>query len=274
MPNPPRKLAFVLAATEQGTLIVNRFDRHEVAPDRTDGVGHQLLDRAAFDPAEVDLALDLLELRRATAGDGVVAVDCGANLGVHAISWARRMTGWGEVIAIEAQERIFYALAGNIALNNCFNARALHAAVGDCAGTLRIPTPDHLAPASFGSLELRPRPGGEFIGQAVAYTQDRLVPVPALRLDDLRLARLDLLKIDVEGMEPEVLAGAAATIRTTRPLILVEHFKTGRETLAATLHALGYAVADRGLDFLAVHADDPCADQLRTHTALQWLPPA
>ena len=67
------------------------------------------------------------------------------------------MTGWGQVLAFEAQERIYYALAGNIAINNCFNARALHAAVTSEAGRMKIPAPDYLAPASFGSLELRKR---------------------------------------------------------------------------------------------------------------------
>lgn len=35
------------------------------------------------------------------------------------------MAGWGAVIGIEAQQSIFYALAGNIAINNCFNAKAV-----------------------------------------------------------------------------------------------------------------------------------------------------
>ena len=47
-------------------------------------------------------------------GDGVVAVDGGANIGVHTIEWATAMTGWGSVIAIEPQERIYYALAGTL----------------------------------------------------------------------------------------------------------------------------------------------------------------
>ena len=88
------------------------------------GVGHQILETAAFDPMEVKMVLDLLAMRRRHYGDGVLAIDCGANIGVHTIEWANRMHGWGRVIAIEAQERLFYALAGNIAINNCFNARA------------------------------------------------------------------------------------------------------------------------------------------------------
>jgi hypothetical protein len=74
------------------------------------------------------------------------------------------MNGWREVIAIEAQERVFYALAGNIAINNCFNARALHAAGAAGVGVMNIPSPNYLRPGSFGSLELKPRDGTEFIG--------------------------------------------------------------------------------------------------------------
>ncbi|MGA8320591.1 MAG: hypothetical protein WB774_07170 [Xanthobacteraceae bacterium] len=38
-------------------------------------------------------------------------------------------------MAFEAQERIYYALAGNIAINNCFNARAINAAVSNRSGS-------------------------------------------------------------------------------------------------------------------------------------------
>ena len=79
-------------------------------------------------------------LRRRFHGDGVVAIDCGANIGVHTVEWAIAMTGWGSVVAIEAQERIYYALAGNIAINNCFNAIA-HARGGIVrdSGVMGIP---------------------------------------------------------------------------------------------------------------------------------------
>ena len=151
MANPSRKLAFVTAATDHGTFIVNRFDQMIVNGNQGYGVGLQLLENAHYDPDEVNLLLRALDLRRQCYGDGVVAIDCGANVGVHTIEWAKHMTAWGAVLAIEAQERIYYALAGNIAINNCFNARAIHAAVSDCAGTMKIPVPNYSAAASFGS---------------------------------------------------------------------------------------------------------------------------
>src|SRR5882757_7463312 len=198
MPIAGQKLAFVLAASNHGTMIVNRFDYRMVGPDRGYGVGFQILETAAFDPTEVKVALELLALRRKHHGDGVIAIDCGANIGVHTIEWASSMTGWGSVVAIEAQERIYYALAGNIAINNCFNALAVHAAVSSESGTMQIPNPNYFLPSSFGSLELKRRENPEFIGQAVSYGGSNVATVRMLRLDSLSLPRVDLIKIDVE----------------------------------------------------------------------------
>src|SRR3974390_2771448 len=99
-----RKLAFVLASSNHGTMIVNRFDHRMLDQSRGYGVGFQILETASFDQGEVNLVLDMLQRRRKHHGDGVIAIDCGANIGVHSIEWAKLMTGWGSVLSIEAQE--------------------------------------------------------------------------------------------------------------------------------------------------------------------------
>ncbi len=260
MANPPRKIGFVLAATEHGTMILNRFDYHRT-PTSTYGVCFQLFGNAVYELFETGHAVRLLAARRTHFGDGVVAIDCGANVGVHTLEWARSMTGWGSVIAIEAQERIFYALAGTIALNNCFNARAILAAVAATDGTMRVPTPDYLEPGSFGSLELRQSETNEFIGQTVDYSAANLTEIRMLAIDSLGLARLDLLKVDVEGMEIEVLEGARQIIGRCLPIILVEHLKVGRAALVEALTPYGYQLYYRGLNALAIHPTDLSLEQ-------------
>jgi FkbM family methyltransferase len=268
MPNPPRKIAFIMAATDHGTLIVNRFDQHFVEElNGAYGVGYQLLDTASYDASEVDLLLKLLDLRREHHGDGVVAVDCGANIGVHTIEWAKRMTEWGVVLAFEAQERIYYALAGNIAINNCFNARAIHAAVTSQPGTMKMPKPNYAAPASFGSLELRRRENTEFIGQAIDYSESKMVDVRTVSLDSFNFPRLDLIKMDVEGMELDALAGGVKCIGSHHPILLVERAKTDNDKLRAWLESFDYSVFDVGLNFLAIHKTDKCLAHLKIATS-------
>src|SRR3984957_21223425 len=131
---PLRKIAFILSSTDHGTMILNRFDYTVGDDGKSFGVGFKIMNESSHELGEISVGAFVLESRRRLVGDGVVAVDCGANIGTHTVSWARQMTGWGSVVAIEAQERIYYALAGNVAINNCFNARVIHAAVRDTNG--------------------------------------------------------------------------------------------------------------------------------------------
>jgi hypothetical protein len=48
MAYPPRKIAFILASTDHGTLIVNRFDYHMVNASRGFGVGYFLLENSSL----------------------------------------------------------------------------------------------------------------------------------------------------------------------------------------------------------------------------------
>jgi FkbM family methyltransferase len=262
MRNVPRKLAFVLASTNHGAMIVNRFDYH-MKDGTGQGVGFQILESGHYDPQEVEMAVQLLALRRRYHGDGVVAIDCGANIGVHTVEWATAMTGWGTVMAIEAQERLYYALAGNIAINNCFNATAKHVAVAAEAGIMNIPMPNYTTASSFGSLELRQSASNEFIGQKIDYSEGKMVTIEKLPLDQLKLARVDLIKIDIEGMELEALEGARQTIEKNTPVLLVESIKAGPEKVAAWLEGRGYKVMGAGINLLAIHSRDPMLREVK-----------
>lgn len=264
-----RPLPFILASTNTGAMIVNHQDYAHDQHGNTYGVGCQYLSRGSFDPSEIELVLNLLNLRRQHHGDGVTALDCGANIGAHTIAWGIEMTGWGKVISFEAQERIYYALAGNIALNNCFNVRAIHAALGNtkilpdpAAHFLDIPVPDYTKNASFGSLELRPSEHNEFIGQKIDY-QTHTQKVPLLSIDTLNLPRIDLIKMDVEGMETEVLNGASDSIKQHKPVMLVEILKTGGDRIIDFFKDLNYEFFIKDINLLAIYKNDPILTSLK-----------
>jgi len=259
----PRKAAYILAATDHGTMIINRFDYHRIVnQDFAYGVGHSLLESGCFDPQDILCLKDILSVLRKLRGEGVVALDIGANLGVHTIEWAKHMAGWGYVTAVEAQERIYYALGGNIALNNCFNARALNIAIADTNTTMKIPKPDYCSPGSFGSLELQEGPRNEFIGQSISYNNDSMVEIDVRTIDSFTLPRLDLLKIDVEGMEMAVLEGAIETIKKQRPVMFIEHIKIDMEVLTRFMDTIDYKIICVGMNSIAFHIDDPVSSYL------------
>ncbi len=269
MSNVKRPVPFVLISSNHGTLIVNRNDHAVDSQGQAWGAGYQLLQTGSYDHGEVDFILALLGKRRKYFGDGVVAVDCGANIGVHTIEWGRAMYGWGEVFAFEAQEKLFYALAGNVIINNCLNVSARHCAVGANCGQLDIPEPDYLQPASYGSLELKQRAGNEFIGQIIDYAKTR--PVTLISIDSLRLKRIDLMKIDVEAMEMEVLEGAAESIAAHHPIIMIEVLKTASAAIERVLAGVGYRCYPLGFMFLAVHPSDPLSQDIKFENGMLSL---
>jgi FkbM family methyltransferase len=165
------------------------------------------------------------------------------------------------VISFEAQERIFYALAGNIIMNNCFNARAIWAAVGASAGEIGVPIPDYHQPSSYGSLEIVKTENTEFIGQKINYHNTQ--PTQLLSIDDMKLDRVDFIKIDIEGMEIQALHGASETIERAKPLMLIEHIKSNITDIDNFLSNFGYKSYPMGINIFAIHKSDPMADQIK-----------
>lgn len=136
-----------------------------------------------------------------------IVVDVGANFGAHTSAFAKR-SPFGAVFAIEPQRMLYNMLCGSIALNGWTHVHAKHVAVGRITGHVNVPPIDYRGFGNFGGLELGKKQEGE--------------PVPVIRLDDLQLTRADFLKIDVEGMELDVLVGGRETIKRCRPVMSVE----------------------------------------------------
>jgi len=231
-------------------MIVSRFDydpemyKYNEEHGCTQGVGMQLLDTGQYDAQELSALMSFLELRREHFGDGVVMLDCGANIGAITIPCAKMMYGWGAVVAIEPQEFIFYALCGNIVLNNCFNVMARQVAVSDVEAQINIQLPDYSVPQSFGTLSMvKPSPDGSAVSTKM--------------IDSFKIERLDLLKLDIEGMEINALRGAAKTIKKCQPIIWVEHIRVDVMELLKCLDGFGYTGIPMGQNTLAVPRNAP-----------------
>ena len=239
----------MLVKSSQGLFIVNRHDI---------GVGFQLTAYGAYSPEEVKV---MQQLVRAAPADPVV-LDIGANIGIVTLALARAAGPGGLVHAFEAQRVIFHMLAGNVALNSMENVHCHFMAVGAKAGSARIPRLDYRKHASFGSLELNREQQSDLGQQAKGGEFDE---VRMDSIDAMNLPRVDMIKIDVEGMEADVLAGAERTIRTHRPLMYVEHLKSGDVALARILGELGYVLYEAYDNFVCIPAGDPRIEIGRAH---------
>jgi FkbM family methyltransferase len=155
---------------------------------------------------------------------GMTVLDLGACYGAFSIVAARSVGPEGTVVAVEPIEDNLRCLEDNVAVRALQNVVPLLAAVGDRDGEL--------------TLHLGNRMGGH---SAVMLSGGREVAVPMRSIDslvaELGLGRVDLIKSDVEGMEPELLRGAAETIRRFRPHLVISayHLAEHRSLLPAIL---------------------------------------
>jgi FkbM family methyltransferase len=262
-----RPMPFVLVSSDHGTLIVNRNDYNADIPGQEYGAGHRLLNFGSLETLDETATFSqILHIRRKHFGDGVVVIDGGANIGVYTLELARILNGWGHVYAFEAQEKIFYALAGNVIMNNFLNVTARFNALGSAVGTIKIPELNYNAPGSFGSFELKKTAREQDVGQTIDYTK-ATAEVPMITIDSLQLPRVDFIKIDVEGMEVDVLEGAAETIKRCRPMLFVEILKSDPEKIAAMFRAHDYKMIQAGINVFAFHSSDPVLSDLNLRSA-------
>ena len=153
-----------------------------------------LIQRSLLLYGEFESATSAL-MRRLLRPDSVF-VDVGANVGSHALA-AAQLLPRGRVIAIEASPIVFARLLLNIGLNE--HGRLVSpvlGAVGPTDGLVHLT----LAPAANSGLG-RVAEGGVACGPVVA--QFRLEAL----LHFLGAPNVDLLKMDIEGGEPDVLRG-------------------------------------------------------------------
>lgn len=163
------------------------------------------------------------------AGDTVI--DVGANIGTHTAPFSRLVEKLGKVFAFEAYPRLEKILEQNIKLNNLGNVIWDNKVIGrEClkAHFNDIPADDVVC--NFGNFPLRDD-GGEKL------TVD-MITLDSFAVD---LDSVTLIKIDVEGMECDVIWGAMATIEKHKPVLYLDFGDEGDgQSVWETLEQIGY----------------------------------
>ena len=211
-------------------MLVNRFDINQTNALLKTG--------RAIDHEEIAM---LNQLLRQLFPEGRVFVDVGANFGTYTLGLAQTVGPQGKIYSFEAQRILSYMLSGSIALNGLTNVFCHNYAVGKKRAKLEIPQFDYNRPLNFGSIEF----GGEqreILEQQRRHSAENAEYVDVVTLDSFEFPRVDIIKIDVEGMEADVLAGAAETLRRCRPILFVEHAKSDYRSLTQMIADFGYDV--------------------------------
>ena len=144
---------------------------------------------------------------------GDIAFDVGANIGLYTLLFSKLVGVEGRVHAFEPAPENAQRLRVNLLLNEAENVTLEQAAVYSQPGSVTLNLFEQRLGAwhSIGRPEL---PDPFEPGRTVAPT--RTVEVVAVSLDDYAsragVDRIALLKVDVEGAEPDVLAGAAGLL--------------------------------------------------------------
>jgi FkbM family methyltransferase len=175
--------------------------------------------------------------------EGDTVLDVGAYIGTHTLAFATFVGSSGKVIALEAQPESFELLRRNVESNlgtNVARVRVLNTVVASRNGEVGIPKINSANKESFGSASLLDVLNRTSTEERQARAAPRAI-VAEVTLDSLNLQDCALIKVDVEGLESEVLLGARETLVRCSPAIYCEcnSIAGGLRTLEA-LRSVGY----------------------------------
>jgi FkbM family methyltransferase len=163
---------------------------------------------------------------------GMTVVDVGANIGYYSLIAGTQVSAEGKIISFEANPAVFRLLSKSIEVNGFLGrAELVNKGVMDKAGELAFHTlRDHHGSSSF-------------LPEAVEQYRDRdctgQITVQCVSLDEFfcgRNDKIDVLKIDAEGAENHIIAGAAEVIqRNPQIKILMEYSESNRPAVERLL---------------------------------------
>ena len=158
---------------------------------------------------------------------GDLVVEAGANIGAHTLAMAKMVGEKGLIYAFEPQRLVYQAMVANVAINSLVNVITQQAGLGASEGTINVPVLDPAIGHNFGGVSISHHETGE--------------QVPVTTIDSLKLDQCRMIKVDVEGMECDVLEGARDTIMQLRPILYVENDRPENSSrLIALIQSFGY----------------------------------
>ncbi len=197
---------------------------------------------------------------------GMVVIDIGANIGVTALNFAKRVSPLGKVFSFEPSAYNYQKAAMNISLNNFLNITLINQGLGNEKTTAFL---YNVNPNNRGMQRLLNVEDSNSVYEKTAVEIDTL----DCSMQKFSIAKPSLIKIDVEGYEYKVIQGGKETIRKYKPALFIEldddnlrEQGSNAAELVQLLHQLQYKIinaatgnaVNENKDFTNCHFDILC----------------
>jgi FkbM family methyltransferase len=175
---------------------------------------------------------------------GMNFMDIGANIGAHTLFMSKLVGPTGRGFAFEPCNSHSSILFYNLMTNNCFNTTVYQYGCSDVEETMYVEE-------RFTLTKKQDNYGGITLQTTKSENNDE--PIQTRVLDNMNLPRIDIVKIDAEGMEERVINGMRGIIERDKPVFILEIHSSCEERMFALLFSIGYMVSriENSWDFLA-----------------------
>jgi|CXWL01.1.fsa_nt_gi FkbM family methyltransferase len=150
-----------------------------------------------------------MKVFRSIVKGGDVVLDIGANIGLYTLIASKHIGVGGSVLSFEPELENFNILSKNIEINTLTNARAVRVAVSDTNGTSML------------SISKDNKGNHSLVAEIGSNVKQE---VSVVRLDDWlhaeEVRKIDVIKVDIQGAEPQAFIGMKETLRKARALFV------------------------------------------------------
>jgi FkbM family methyltransferase len=174
--------------------------------------------------------------------DRDVVIDVGAHIGLYSLVAARSVGSAGRVVAFEPSRENFALLSRNVRANGYDHVRLVRAALAGQNGRASL----QLSPDNTGDNSL--------VAPAPRSSARTVETVETMTLDSYLSSEgsgVDVIKMDVQGGEPQVLDGATATLASSPDVILFTEVSVPHLSVEGALSYIG-RLRDEGFELFEV----------------------
>ena len=219
-----------IVETKFGKIVVNINDEY---------IGKSFLFKNYWAEDEIMGISKVLELK-CKDKETIIFYDIGANIGSHSLALSQIFKNRIFIRAFEAQNIIYKMFEHTIEINKIKNIEIYNNAVSNKNNeTIRIELPDYSKFNNFGAFELyKPFKNSTNISiKRNGIYED----VKTIKLDNFD-EEVDLIKMDIEGMEDVAIEGARNIIKKFRPILYIELLKTNNKEIINYFKSNNYKI--------------------------------